>query len=176
MKYLLIILAVLVLGTGAMAEQISFGIDRCVVLNSVNHQDTNSKVAIHFNLPPELRGRDVVFAELSFSLPAMRLSADSLLLIRFYPLLADWSENNLNYDGSQAITDSLTAGVNTAQLADSNLFSFDLTFFIKDIVDGHRDNFGLIALTSLLGNDFVRLPEGIRQRLVNGLRIKVVYQ
>ncbi len=176
MKYLLIVIVVLSLCAGAMAEQTTLSLDRCVILNSSNRQNSDSKVAIHFILPQELQGRDIIFAELSFSLPALRLHADSLFLIGFYPLLADWSEGDISYDGSEALTDSMTAAVNTAQLADSTSINFDLTFYIKDIVDGHRTNFGLIGKANLLGNENIRLPDALNNRIRNQATLRVIYK
>lgn len=176
MRYLLIAIVVLALSAGVMAEQITLSLDRCVVLNNSNRQDADSKVAIHFVLPQELQGRDIVYAELLFSLPSMRLRADSLLLIRFYPLLTEWSESDINYDGSEAFTDSMTAAVNTVQLADSSSLNFDLTFYIKDIVDGQRSNLGLIAKANLLGSENIRLPDGLNNRIRNQARLKIVYR
>jgi hypothetical protein len=176
MRYLLIVLAILASNKNALSDQITIGLDRCVVINTSTHQNGDSKVAVHFDLPRELSEKEIVFAELSFSLPSMRLQADSLLLIRFFPLLAEWTEGDINYDGSGAFTDRVTAGGYSTPHADSNSFNFDLTFYIKDIVDGQRNNFGLVGKANLLGNDIIRLPDNLNSFVRNRARLKIIYR
>jgi hypothetical protein len=176
MRYILIAIAILFLPVIILAGQITFNLDRCVVLNSLSHQDADSKVAIHFALPDDLTGKEIMYAELTFSLPSFRLQADSLFEIRFYPLLAEWSEGDISFDNSEAITDSMGAGLFTVKLADTNSFHFDFTEYIREAVERTRDNFGLIGQTDLLGDTSVRLPDNLNIPIRAQAQIRVMYK
>ena len=175
MRYLAIAMIVLALASLAWGAEDTLSLDRCVVLNSSSHQDAESKVAIHFAIPEELNGKEIIYAEMFFDLPAFRLHEDSLFEIRFYPLLAEWSENDLTFDNCEAITDSMSAGLFTVKLADTNSFHFDLTSYIREAVEGDRENFGLIGQADLLGDANLRLPGNLNDRIRNVARIRVIY-
>jgi hypothetical protein len=158
------------------AEEITISLDRCLILNSSHDRTADSKIALQFALPETLNGREIVFAELSFTLPAMRLQADSMFEIRFMPLLTEWSENDLTYDNSEAITDSMSAGISTLKLANLNQFHFDLTPYVREAVEETRSNFGLIGRADLLGDAYIRLPGNLNVPIWDQARIRVVYK
>ena len=68
------------------------------------------------------------------------------------------------------------AGTYTVKLADSNAYHIDITSYVMEIAGGGRDNFGLVGTAELLGNDNLRLPEGLGSNLRNEARIMVIYK
>lgn len=176
MRYIIIALAILAMPFSAMSAQITFNLDRCVVLNSLSHQDADSKVALHFTLPEELSRKEVMYAELVFDLPEMRLGLDSLFEIMLFPLLSNWSENEISYDNSEAITDSMSSGAYTVKLADSNSFRIDMTNYLRETVEGERQNFGVIGVADLLGDGNLKLSENLAGHIRDIARIRVIYK
>jgi len=176
MRYLMICIVVLALCSPGNAAEVTFGLDRCVVLNSPSDAGAETKLALHFALPEELDSAEVIYAELFFTLPPMRLREDSLFEIRLYPLLAEWQEDGIDYDESEAITDSMDACVYTIRLGDINDIKLDVTSFLQQVIGVERQNFGLMALFDLLGDANIRLPESLYLPIREQARIKVVYK
>ncbi len=176
MRLFLFTMILLVLPGLALTAEDTLSLDRCVILNRAGHQEAESKIAIHFALPEELNDKEIMYAELYFDLPPFRLQSDSLFEIRVYPILAEWSEGNIGYSTSESITDSISVGANYLQLRDSTHFQIDLTSYVRGVIEGERQNFGLIGLTDLFGNANLRLPDGLSGQLRQLARIRVVYQ
>jgi hypothetical protein len=175
MRYLMIIIAVLALSLSAFAAEVNIGVDRCVILNSAD-DSAPSKIAVSFTLPDSLMGKEIVYAELGTWLTLHHNGPDSLFELRFYPILAEWSEGQYDYEEIEAITDSMSAGVYTIRLGDSSTFHVDLTGFIMQLSQRERTNYGLIATADLLGDGNIRLPEALGERLRNRLMVRLIYK
>lgn len=176
MKYVLIFVAILSLPIIASAAEDTLILDRCVILNSEDNQAAESKIALHFPLPEDLTGKEIQYAELSFQLPSMSLDIDSLYEITFCPCLANWSDDDITYDNSQTLTDSLSSGSFIKKLGDENELHVDLTQYLVQVNEGQRQNYGLIGLTDLLGDGNLRLPDNLGETLRGQARIRVVYK
>lgn len=175
MRCLFVIVAVLALSWGATAAEINIGVDRCVILNSAD-DSAPSKIAVSFTLPDSLMGKEIVYAELGTWLTLHHDGPDSLFELRFYPLSSEWSEGQYDYEDIEAITDSMSAGVYTIRLGDSSTFHVDLTNFVMQLAQRGRTNYGLIATADLLGDDNIRLPEALGERLRNRLMVRLIYK
>jgi hypothetical protein len=176
MRYLAAVVLLIALPAIALSSEITFGLDRCVVLNSQIDQSAESNIAFHFTLPEELSGTEIMYAELYFTVPAVELGSDSLYMLRLVPFLTEWSENGITYENCSSIVDSIGVGVFTIQLADTNAFHIDFTQYVKEVVEGNRENFGVIGQADLLGDNNLRLPESLANELLAQARIKVIYQ
>jgi hypothetical protein len=160
----------------AYSAEVTVPLDRCVVLNSEIDNRANSRIAFHFTLPNELEVAEILFAELQFDLPQFNLRADSLLEFLFHPLLAEWNENDLDYENSVPITDSVATGSFILKLCEVNTYSVDITNYIRSASEGERPNFGLIAVANFLGDWSMRLPENLGGNIREAARVRVIYK
>ncbi len=176
MRFITIIVALAILAPASRAAEITVNLDRCVVLNSNNDRTAESRVALHFDLPPELVGKEVIFAELYFELPIQPLRSDSLFELRFASFSAEWWENTIDYDNSIEIADSIGVGCHTAVLGINNLFQIDLTDYLMAIVEGNRLNYGLLASADLLGDLNIRLQDNLGPVIRQAARVRIVYR
>jgi len=176
MRYFMIGIAVLAYCATGIAAEVTFNLDRCVILNSNSDTRAETKIALHFALPQELDSAEVIYAELFFTLPPMRLVEDSLFELRLYPLLAEWQEDGIDYDESETITDSMDACVYTVRLGNINDIKLDLTSFLQQVIGVERQNFGLIAVADLLGDASLRLPESLHLPIREQARVKLIYK
>lgn len=176
MRYFILLIGLIMLSGTVMAAEDTLSLDRCVILNDAHDLQASSKLAVRFAIPVELSGREVHYAELRIHVPALPLGPDSLLELRVFPLLAEWQEDNIDYDNSETITDSLSAGCYTLKLGTENIYRIDFTSFVREAVWGQRSNNGLMVTAELLGDEVVWLPEDMNERIRASANIKVVYK
>jgi hypothetical protein len=176
MRYLTVIVIVLALSLSSSASEILLNLDNCLIFNNPADNIAPTKIGLKFTLPQELAGKEIIYAELRGRLSIHRPGTDSLFELRFSPLLADWLEGQYNYNGIEAITDSLAAGAYTIRLGDSSAFFVDITGFIRALSLRERSNFGLIGIADLLGDYNIKLPESVGEVLRRTVRVRVVYK
>jgi hypothetical protein len=151
-------------------------LDRCVVLNAENDTTVESKIPLHFALPNEVVGKELIYAELHMPVSIENQESSSLFELRLYPALSDWSEAEIDFDTAGDIADSICVGSFTVSLADSNDFHIDITHFVREVVAEERSNHGLIGVGDLLGESNLQLPEALGQSIKNSARVKIVYK
>jgi len=167
---------ILAIASSAFGAEVTASLDRCIVLNARDDNSTESKVALHFTLPEEVMAKEIIYAELYMPITMQDQRSEQLYEFILYPLLADWSENSIDFENSEAITDSLSAGAYTVTLATLNEFYLDITSFVMQSAAGERANYGLIAIPDLLGDDNLQLPENLSQAIKNAARVKIIYK
>ncbi len=176
MRYLAISLMALIIVSPAISAEVTANLDRCVVLNAENDNTAESKIAMHFALPEEVSEKEVVYAEIYIPIQIQRQDSDSLFEFRLYPLLSGWSEDEIDFENSEDITDSLSAGAYTVMLGEANEFHIDITSFVREATEGERPNHGLIAIADLLGDANIRLPENLDGPIRTSARVRIVYK
>lgn len=164
------------MAASALAAEITVSLDRCAVLNDPNDNSAESKVALHFALPDEVVGQEIIYAELYAPVRLQNQETDLMFELILFPLLSDWTENNIDYENSEAITDSLSAGAYTVSLGSQNEFRLDITSYIMATAAGERTNYGLVATADLLGDDNIRLPENLGLAIKEAAKLKIIYK
>ena len=176
MKRVTILIAVMCLPLFTQAAEISVNLDRLAVLNDQDDLSAESKLAMHFALPEEISQRQIIYAEMVIDIPVAPPGADSLFELLLFPLTSDWQEENIDYEGSETITDSVLVGAKMIKLGESEVFRIDITPFVKNVVSGARANYGLIAMADLLGDYNLRIPGDLGGPMRNAARVRVVYR
>ncbi|MEE9554226.1 MAG: DNRLRE domain-containing protein [candidate division Zixibacteria bacterium] len=171
-----IISTILMLAIPVFGAEISVELDRCVVINASNDNTAESRFAFNFTLPNEVAGKEIIYAE--FYVPVAIQNQESDLLYEFilFPLTSDWAENEIDYENSEAITDSMSMGAYTVTLESTNDFHIDITPYIMELVAGDRSNYGLIAYGDLLGDANIQLPENLGQAIVSNAAVRIIYK
>ena len=176
MRNSIITLMILAISSSAFGAEVTANLDRCIVLNAQDDISAESKVAMHFAMPDEVMAKEIIYAELYIPVTIQNERSDQLYEFILFPLLSDWSENSIDFENSEGITDSLSAGAYTVTLATLNEFYLDITSFIIESAAGERANYGLIAVADLLGDDNLQLPENLSQAIKNAARVKIIYK
>ncbi len=176
MKSLICISMILIMVQSAFGAEVTVGLDRCVVMNASNDNTAESRFAFGFTLPDEVADREIVYAE--FYMPVAIQNQESDLLYEFilFPLTSDWAENEIGYENSEAITDSLSVGAYTVKLESANDYHIDITPYIVELAAGDRTNYGLIAYGDLLGDANIRLPENLGSAIENNATVRIIYE
>lgn len=176
MRYLVILLTILMASPAVYGTETTVTLDRCVVLNAENDATVESKIPMHFALPNEVVGKELIYAELHIAVAIGGQESSSLFELKLFAALSDWSEAEIDFDTAGDIADTISAGSFTVSLADSNDFHIDITPFVRELVAEERSNYGLIAIGDLLGESNLQLPEALGQSIKNSARVKIVYK
>jgi hypothetical protein len=176
MKKIFLILILALLPATIIAGEITLNLDRCAILNDATNRGAESKIALHFNIPDSLTGRRIYYAEIVIPVPVGPLREDSLFELLLYPLINDWQENDIDFQNSEAITDSVLIGTKMVKLGQSNQLRIDITPFIKEVTSGERRNFGLVAMADLLGDLNIQIPENLNEQISGNARIVILFK
>ncbi len=176
MRYFTIVLMLLAVSPGLYAAETSVGLDRCVVLNDQTNQDAESAVAMHFTLPNAVTDKEILYAEINFSFSFQTPHQNSLYEFMMYPAVEEWSEETIVFGDIEEIADSLMTGAYTIRLGETNEFHIDITNYVRETVEGERTNYGLIAMTDLLGDSNLRLPGNLGGIIKNAASVRIVYK
>ncbi len=171
-----IILAVLISALAVQAAEVTVGLDRAVVLNDPNDMTAESRIALSFTLPEEVVGSEIIYVELYSQATINASGSDSLFEFRVHPLIGTWSENDIDFESSVGITDSMSVGAYTVKLNGENEFHVDITSFVMETSAGERTNYGLIALGDLLGDGNIRLPNNLGNIIRRSAQVKILYK
>ena len=141
----------------------SLAVDITIGALVLNDSRTDARVLLSFDLPSELSGAELVFAELLIPLTSM-IPDSTALAIYCHPLQITWSENDVTWED---LGDSLTSDVISE---DGTLYAtseegsqgayFDITGVVRAWMDGEMQNNGL-----LLFCDAERLPRFLFNRV-----------
>ena len=176
MRKSMIMLFAVLMPFAAMAAEVRIGLDRLAILNDQDDMNAESKLALHFALPQDVVQKEIVYAEMIISVPVAPVESDSLYELLFFPLLSDWREDNIDYDGCEGMTDSILVGSFMVKLGESDEFRIDVTPFVKEVVVGERTNHGLIAMADLLGDRNLKIPDNLYGPMRSAARVKIVYK
>jgi hypothetical protein len=176
MRYILLTIIATLLPAMAISAEISVPLDQVTIINPPVERLGNSKIALRFTLPKVISEKEIAYAELSLSIPASPVGSDSLLELQVFSLNSDWNPENLNYENCGRITDTLLVGASLIKLGEKNEFRIDLTPYIKDVNTGEKPNFGIMAVTDLLGDSQIRLLDSDNELIRNSSKVKIVYK
>ncbi len=176
MRLITILGIILALGTMVYAAEISVGLDRCVILNDPTNQSAESMAAIYFDIPNSLVEKEILYVEMGFSFSLQGQNDSTLYEFMLYPAIDEWSEEIIDYEEAVNLSDSMMAGSYTVWLTSQNEFHVDITNFVFEITKEERTNYGLIAVTDLLGDENLQLPTNIGSAILNSASVRIVYK
>ena len=176
MRYLIVITILLAISPILNAAETSVGLDRCVVLNHPTNQSSESMAAIYFNIPNSVLGKEILYVELNFSFSLQSQNDSALYEFMMFPATDEWSEETIDYEEAVDLADSMMTGAYTIKLTNQNEFHIDITNFVFEVVEGERTNYGLIAITDLLGDENFLLPTNVGNSIKNSATIRLIYK
>ena len=129
----------------AQAETMNIEVSTGAVISSPG--DLEARVLLKFDVPQDLSGQEIIFAELHIQ-ATCSIPDSSSLMIDCAPLLSAWNIENANWDNfggdlsNGIISENSTySGVSNAGLQSVNL---DITDFMRAWQDSSLANYGLI--------------------------------
>lgn len=176
MRYLVIIAILLAISPVLYGAEMSVGLGYCAILNHPTNQSAESMVAIYFDIPDSLLGKKIIYSELNFPFSLQGLNDSSLYEFTVFPAISEWTEQTIDYEGAVELADSLIAGAYTIKLTDMSQFHIAITSFVSEVANSERDNFGLIVLADLLGNNYLRLPSNMGTAIRNAATVRIVFK
>jgi hypothetical protein len=185
MNKLYIIALVMAISGICLAEQISVNIDRMAVLapNPDSLITQNTLVAIHFTLPELSDSVKIIYAEIVVPLDFYSVASmgDSVLELQAYPIIHDWTPQsswNNPWSAQSSDLDMLTSFGYTIKMSNRNSSRvyLDVTKFIKEIVCGDKQNFGLMLFPNNFGDRAFQLPPMIVQQIRNSAILRITYR
>jgi|GEM_PF-4486055 len=176
MRYLAVILILLAISPILYAAETSVVLDCCVILNHPTNQSAESMGAIFFDIPDSLLGKEILYAELAFPLSLQALNDSSLYEFMVFPAIDEWSGETIDFEEAEELLDSLMAGSYAIRLTNQSEFHIDITNFVSEIAGELRSNYGLIAVTDLLGDNNIRLPSNTGNAIKNNASVRIVYK
>jgi len=178
------ILMVLALGIGAaFAGEVEVNLDQ-VALIAPGQEDVeqSNRIALHFNLPEEVYGSEIIYAELIMSLnfPQADDNSDSVLEIQAYSITTDWSEENADWDGPWTEPggdiDSLSFYTYTLTMgAGANVF-MDVSQFVRSVVEEEVDNFGLMLIPNKYDQPVFEIYSDADDDIGQSGHVRIVYK
>jgi len=176
MRLIYVIAFLMALTISALAFEDTLTFDRCQIINDPTDASQPSKLVVHFQLPEAIAGREVILAEITTRMGITNVQQDSLLELRFAPLLSQPFVGEVDYADIEAITDSMGVGAWTCRFDSAAYFRVDITEFVRAVSQGERDNFGLVGTLDLLGEANVILSENLAGAIQNDARVRVIYK
>ena len=169
------ITAVFVLSLSSLAQADSLLVDITRGALVVNNDGTDARLLLKFDLPQELTGMEVVFAELSFPLISV-IPDSSALAVNCFPLLVSWDPGNVTWadlgdmPGAEVIGDKGTVYAVSEEGASESYF--DVTETVRSWLDETIANNGLLFFS-----DPDRLPRFQYSRSEGSpfAQVKIIY-
>jgi hypothetical protein len=176
MRYTFLAILIILLPLVAISAEINIPLDQVSIVNPPVERPGDSKIALQFTLPKAISDKEIAYAELSLSIQAEPAGSDSLLELQVFSLTSDWNPENLSYENSEQITDTVLVGSSLIKLGGKADFRIDITSYLKEVNEGHKSNFGLIALADLLGDSNIRISDNNNGLIRNASGVKIVYK
>ena len=152
-RYIIVALAVLLtLGVSVIqARTIEVPVSQIAIISPGSHEQDlslGSRVCLKFELPEEVRGVEIGFAEvvMHFSLPVV--TEDSLALFEAFALTSGWNEG-IGWGGFPTPggdVDSNFYATYTHWCGKDSIASFDITLMAQRWNDSPESNFGLLVI------------------------------
>jgi len=176
MRRMIAVLMIFAVAGSALAAEDTLSLDRCQIVNDGDNLDSPSRLVITFTIPDDLLNKEVLLAEFATGFTYRNRLGDSLLELRFNPLLSALPEGDIDYQSLDAITDSMGAGVWTCRFDSAASFKVDITEFVRELAERVRPNFGLVGVFDLLGESNIVVPENLNLPIRNRARVRVIYK
>ena len=178
-----ILLILLVVMAGA--EEITVRLDRIAVLDPSQEDadNFNRRIAIHFSLPTQLDSvdADIVYAELHipFDFSGMIIDRNATLELQAYPITTAWIDRDADWQSPWSSRggdlDTLSFYTYTINVSDGPDVFLDLTGYVKAVVEGRAENFGLMFIPNMHEQRDYDIPQNLVQQIVDSARLKIVY-
>jgi hypothetical protein len=176
MKNILLTISLILLPLLAFSAEIMVPLDQVSIINPPIERSGDSKIALQFSLPKVISDREIAYAELSLSIQASPVGTDSLLELQVFSMNSAWNPENLSYENCGRITDTVLVGASLIKLGEKSEFRIDVTPYLEEINAGEKTNFGLVAITDLLGDSQIRLSDNGNELIRSKGIVKIIYK
>ena len=182
---LLNILLILTLAfSTATAGEVTVSLDRLAFI-APPPQDAGeygSRIALHFSLPDDIAGSDIIYAELQIPLDFSNVEIEGALILEFqaHNITSDWTEQNTDWDNPWTEPggdiDTLTFYTYTITMDGETDVFMDVTKFVNPIVENNTDNFGLMFIPVKHDLPVFHIPQRLIEYFRNSAQVKVIYK
>jgi len=156
--------------------EVTLSLDQCRVVNNQQDNSQPSKLLLEFTIPQNLIGAEVFYAKFTMPFALPNNSPDSIFELRFYPLVTEAPEGDIDYQALDAITDSMGVGASICQSEDSTWFEVHITEYVREVTEGIRRNYGLVGTVDLLGERNIVVPENLAGIIRNHASVRIIYK
>ena len=180
MRTIIPILIILVFAASVIAEEAIVDISRLTLLNPPQNENDieSSRIAVYFNLPEILDGKDIIFAEITASLDFgnIDIAGETKFELQAYNITEDWSADNPTWNTMADDIDTLSFYTYTFDMSAESAVHMDVTEFVKGIIEGDADNFGLMLIPHKLDQWAFQINRRIVSQIQEHARLRLVYQ
>jgi hypothetical protein len=150
-KIITVTIAMIMVGSISFAKTIVVPVSQVsLIAPGIRSQNPSigPRLCLKFNVPEEIRGVEIGFAEVRIKDTLPAISADSLAVIEVYGLSTSWNEgigwNDFSIPGGTL--DSNYYATYTQRCGSDSLISLDITQMAQNWNDHRESNFGLIII------------------------------
>ena len=179
--YLAVLIAILSFVT-AFADEAVVDLGRVAMITS-NLNTTvkdNDRVAVYFDIPKEVMGKEIVFAELKCLLDfkGFKVEGDPNLDFMAFNITRQWTQGtdwkSLSKTGSSDI-DTTTFYNYTLTISDTAAISMDITEFVVDVVEGKVSNCGIMLVPMKFDDKAFNFPRDFENVIKKNAKVKITY-
>jgi len=153
MKALSTLVIVALICSFALADEATVNLDRLAFLVPPHNQqdEFSSRVAIHFSLPEEVVGKNIIYAELHVALDFsdFQIVGDSILELEGRNITSDWSDQaNWNNPWTEpgGDLDTLSFYSYSLKISPESEMFMDVSQFVKSVAEDGQTNYGLMLM------------------------------
>lgn len=179
------ILLILVLGVAsANAEEITVNLDQVALLipDQEDWNEYSSRIAIHFTLPEEVAGKEIIYTELfiPLSFADAVIVGDSVLEIQAFNIATDWTEENASWDypwtEPGGDIDSLSSYSFAIKMKVSEDVHLDVSRFVRSVVEDGQFNYGLMLIPLKYDQPVFHFYSNIDSWIRNVAEVRLTYK
>ena len=182
-RLLKILLILTLVCSVATAGEVIVGLDRLAFITPPpqDADEYSSRIALHFSLPDEISGSDVIYAELQIPLDFSNIQIEGALILEFqaHNITSDWTEQNADWDSPWTEPggdiDTLTFYTYTITMDGETDVFMDVTKFVRPVVENNTDNFGLMFIPVKHDLPVYHIPQGLISYFQNSAQVKIIY-
>jgi hypothetical protein len=179
MKSVITTLLILFTGSILFAGEVTTNIDRMLSLVPTNEdaENENSRFAVHFSIPEDIIGSDIIYAEFIIDLDQRDINHQGNTKVDFqaYGINSSWDEETGSWDNLANEIDSSSFYSSTFDLASDTTISMDITPYIQSISQSESDNFGLMIIPHKLEQRVFHLENQAMDFIRNNARVRIIY-
>ena len=179
MKAIFISLAIILLSLSAIADEITVDINRIALLTPPQRdgESESNRIALHFDIPDSLSGKHIVYAEIIADLDFSNVdnNENTSIELQAYNIGSNWDTDGADWNNLADDIDTLNYYTYTFDISNESKVFMDVTGFIKDIIQGKRDNFGLMLIPHKFDQWAYQIDSSIVSQIGANARLRIVY-
>lgn len=184
MRVLNILLILALVITSVMAEEAIIELDRValIVPEQEDWNEYSSRIAIHFTMPEEINGKDIIFVELYIPLNfgEFDVVGDSLLEIEAFDITTDWAEENTDWDTPWSEPggdiDTLSSYTYSTMIGQSENVYMDVTRFVRSVLEDGHSNYGLMLIPFKYDQPVFHIYQNVDAQIRGSAEVRLTYK